>query len=984
MFATVSMAAACRPPASASCSRPAATSGRCRSSTAGRATSRRPAASAERNPEWSPDGRWIAYLSDETGEYELYITQSDGKGETKQLTDNGERYRYILSWSPDSEHLLFADASGATYLYTLETEKITHIDTDPWANIPGTSWSHDSCWIAYTRSGDNQFASLWLYKVKTGEKFQVTSGMFADSQPAFDREGKFFYFASHRSWNSPTYEDLGNTFVYRDTDIVCVVPLRKDVEWPWTPELQEESFKTDDDKDNGKDKKKDKGKDKDEKKDDEKSDDDDQDDNGNGKDQAIDEGVSGVYSGTLTGGADLPPDGLPFALTLRIANSGEVSGTMSAGPNFGTISDGTYTKDSGEIRFTIVVSDGDAAGSYTVAAVIAEGSIVGTVSGTEFFASFSADRTGPLEEDESEDGAESADEEEAEEEDAEPLEIDIEGFEQRAIQLPVGSGAFYNLAVSADNKLFYIRRGAGIRMFDIRDDKRNEKSVMDGAGFFQMTPDGKKLMVRRGNSFAIVRAAPGQKFSNPVKLNGMDKVVNPREEWRQIFMDAWRVERDFFYVANMHGVDWEAMRDHYIAMLDDCVSRDDVAFVIRELIAELNIGHAYYYGSHTGPEPRVLTGMLGVDFDLVDGAYQITRIIKGGPWDVDARGPLSQPGVKVQEGDFLLAVNGVPVDTSKDPWAAFVGIRPGQITTLTVSDKPVLEPPTTAADDDQDKADDADEADDDAADDDENGDDEDGDDEDDLIVEPETRFTGQRDVNVKLMPGESGLRFRDWVERNRKYVDDRTDGKVGYIYVPDTGINGQNELFRQFYGQRRKLALIIDERWNGGGQIPDRFIELLNRPLRCFWARRYGESDYTADVTHHGPKCMLINGAAGSGGDAFPYFFRQSGLGKLIGTRTWGGLVGISGNPRFVDGASVTVPRFGFYELDGTWGIEGHGVDPDIEVIANPALMVNGGDPQLDAAIDLMLEEIQQGHFEPVPVPPLPDRSGFGIPDDER
>jgi tricorn protease len=369
-------------------------------------------------------------------------------------------------------------------------------------------------------------------------------------------------------------------------------------------------------------------------------------------------------------------------------------------------------------------------------------------------------------------------------------------------------------------------------------------------------------------------------------------------------------------------------------MLDDCASREDVSYVIGEMIAELNVGHAYYWGGETEEQPSVSVGLLGCDFALENGAYRINRIYEGGPWDSDARGPLSQPGVDVKEGDYLLAVDGLPLDTSRDPWAAFQALADRTLS-LTVSDKPEI--------------------------------DEDA-----------------REVLVKALRSDSELRFRAWIERNRAYVEQQTDGQVGYIYVPDTGINGQNELFRQFYGQRHKAGLIIDERWNGGGQVPTRFIELLNRPVLNFWTRRHGKDAPTPGDAHHGPKCMLINGMAGSGGDCFPYYFRKTGLGKLIGTRTWGGLVGISGNPRLIDGGFVTVPRFAFYETDGTWGVEGHGVDPDIEVIDDPAKMVDGGDPQLDTAIAHMLEEIERNPYKLVPHPPYPDRSGMGIREEDK
>jgi len=377
------------------------------------------------------------------------------------------------------------------------------------------------------------------------------------------------------------------------------------------------------------------------------------------------------------------------------------------------------------------------------------------------------------------------------------------------------------------------------------------------------------------------------------------------------------------------------MRKRYEAMLEDCASREDVSYVIREMIAELNVGHSYYFGGDLEPAPQVSVGMPGCAFELDNGAYRIKRIMEGGVWDVDGRGPLSQPGVDVKEGDYLLAVNGVPVDPAKDPWASFQGLQ-GQTVTLTVSESPKID-------------DDA------------------------------------RHVLVKLDQSEYMLRFRSWVEKNRRYVEEQTNGAVGYIYVPNTSIWGQNELVRQLHGQRTREALIIDERWNGGGQVPTRFVELLNRPIANYWALRDHDEPYPwYPDAHHGPKCMLINGLAGSGGDYFPFWFKEAGVGKLIGTRTWGGLVGISGNPRLVDGGITTAPTFAFFRPDGRWGIEGHGVDPDIEVIDDPSLMVGGKDPQLDAAIAHMLDEIKNNPYVVPKIPKRPDRSGMGVKEKDR
>jgi tricorn protease len=369
-------------------------------------------------------------------------------------------------------------------------------------------------------------------------------------------------------------------------------------------------------------------------------------------------------------------------------------------------------------------------------------------------------------------------------------------------------------------------------------------------------------------------------------------------------------------------------------MLDDCVSRRDVGYVISEMISEVNAGHTYYGGGDVDSGPSESIGYLGVDFVLDQGYYRISKIYEGGIWDTDARSVLDNLDEKEKEQcKYLFKVNGIPVDTSKAPWAAFEGLA-GQTVTLTVGADPNPEEAT--------------------------------------------------DVVIKLIGSENDLRYRDWIESNRQHVDKESGGRIGYIHVPDTGGRGRRELFRQFYGQMNKGALIIDERWNGGGNIADRFIELLNRPIYLHLFERYENDWRVPTLSHQGPKCMLINGESGSGGDIFPYLFRKAGLGKLIGMRTWGGVIGIAKNPSLIDGARLTVPFITFYETDGTLTMEGHGVDPDIEVIDDPELMVDGGDPQLDAAIKHMLEEIERNPYVPAKRPPYPDRSGMGILEEQK
>jgi tricorn protease len=747
----------------------------------------------ERDGTFSPDGKWVAYLSDESGEYEVVVASTDGRGAPRTLTSGGQAFRRLMSFTPDSKQIVFCDKTGSIYRVAVEGGEAVLVDRDTWAGDligENPSFTHDSRWMAYgTSDPDSGVGRIALYDLESGQKHLVTSGMFDDSRPCFDRAGDHLYFR-RRGHFSPLYGEIDQSFLYAGTEQLLVVPLRADQASPFAPKSDEEEAKAEED---------------------------------------------------------------------------EAEGEKKA----------------------------DAEG----------------------------------EEKKNEDD---------EDESSKKVEIDLEGFEARAVLLPIDPGNFSGMHVNDDDALLYIRHGyqgsdmePALKIFDAGADEPEEKTVAEGVRGFTISADGKVLLVFKGRRPHVGPATAGSDLE-AVSTDGMEMSVDPRAEWRQIVHDAWRLMRDFFYDPNMHGVDWKAVYDRYQPVLADCGSRDDVSYVIREMIAELNVGHAYYFGGDTEDTPSRSVGMLGCDYTLENGAYRIARILEGAPWDADARGPLSQPGVDVKEGDYLLAVNGQPVDPARSPWAAFQGLG-GKTVTLTVSVKPTLD----------------DEA---------------------------------REVVVEALSNEVEVRYRAWIEGHRRLVEERTGGRVGYIYVPSTGIDGQNDLVRQFQGQLRKEALIIDERWNSGGQIPTRFIEMLNRPVTNYWARRDGHDWPWPPDAHFGPKCMLINGLSGSGGDAFPWYFRQAGLGKLIGTRTWGGLVGLSGYPTLIDGGDIECPSFAFYEQDGTWGVEGHGVDPDIEVLDDPALMKDGADPQLDRAIALMLEELQTRPYVAPKRPPYPDRSGMGLP----
>ncbi len=517
-----------------------------------------------------------------------------------------------------------------------------------------------------------------------------------------------------------------------------------------------------------------------------------------------------------------------------------------------------------------------------------------------------------------------------------PVEIELAGLETRAVELPIPAGSYGTLA-AARGRVVYLREpraGAAaapdgeraprgeLAYWDLGE--RKEETVVDGIGGYELSADGQKALVSAGERYAILDLKPKQKIEKPLATASLEVTVNPRAEWKQIFSDVYRFYRDYYYDAGMEGTDWAAVRASYAKLLPDVRTREDLNFVIGEMIGELNTSHTYRFGGDVEHAPSRSVGLLGVDFSLEDGAYRVKHIVRGASWEAEVRSPLDATGVNVKEGDYILAVDGRTLDPAEDPWAAFDGLG-AKTVELLVNDRPSAD--------------------------------------------------GARTVLVKTLTDELRLRNLEWIQKKRERVAEVTGGRVGYIYVPSTGIDGQDELARQFYGQFDKEGLIVDERFNSGGQIPDRFVELLDRPVLNYWAVRDGHDWQWPPVAHNGPSVMLINGWAGSGGDAFPYYFRARGVGPLVGTRTWGGLIGISGVPSLVDGGGVTVPTFAIYSTDGKWVIEDHGVDPDVVVPDDPAAQARGVNPQLEAGIQ-QVEKLLQSKPPVVAKRPAPaDRS---------
>jgi len=388
--------------------------------------------------------------------------------------------------------------------------------------------------------------------------------------------------------------------------------------------------------------------------------------------------------------------------------------------------------------------------------------------------------------------------------------------------------------------------------------------------------------------------------------------VDPPREWMQIFNEAWRLERDFYYDPNMGGLDWKAVGEHYRALVPYVAHRADLKYILDELQGELSTSHTYVGGGEVPQTRRTDVGLLGADYELdaASGLYRFKTVYRARDWNSDVEAPFGMPGIGVREGDYLLAVNDHPLRAPENLFAAFVGTT-GKQTRLKVGRSP---------------------------------------------NDPQART-----YTVKPVASEASLRYTAWVDANREKVDKATGGRIAYIHVPNTAIQGIQEFTKQYYPQVDKQGIIVDERFNGGGFIPDFFVERLRRNTMVYWSTRDGADNRTPATAVDGPKCILINQYAGSGGDAFPYYFRLLGIGPLIGKRTWGGLVGISHNLPFVDGGGITMPDFGMWDPSkGEWVVENHGVDPDIEVENAPHEMVAGHDPQLERAIQWTLDELKK------------------------
>ncbi len=715
-------------------------------------------------PVWSPDGKNIAYYSDATGEYEMYLLENRKGAQPRQLTKDSKAWKYTAEWSPDSKHLVYFDRTMKLWLVDAVSGKQSLIDQASAEEIRNYSFSPDGDWVAYSKSSPNYQSALWLYQISTGKNTQLTEASFSDSQPVFCRDGKFLFFTSNRDFNL-AFSSFEFDYLYNNA-------------------------------------------------------------------------------------------GKIYALTLQ--------------------NDGTTLK---QYKNDI-------------------------------------EKTGQ----EKTDTTKNAKKEKT----PEKVQIDFENIQSRIVALPVNAGN-YRIIGAVEEGLLYSSENKIMR-YNIKTEKTEE--ILDGAGNGTLTADGKSFIYRSQNDFAVAKNQPGQKAgASKIDLTNLTMKINPRKEWNQIYADAFRIFRDYFYVGNLHGVDWNEIQKKYGDMLPDVPSRFDLDYILNEIVSETNTGHSYVDWGDIGHVDRIDGGLLGAELeaDLKTGRYRIKKIYSGENWNESRRSPLTESGVKVKEGDYLISINGINLTTDINPYELLEN-QGGRHVELTVNNSPSA--------------------------------------------------TGANTFAVKTITSEQELRYMDWVNERRAMVDKLSGGKIGYIHVPNTAVEGNRELHRGIYSYNDKDALIIDDRYNGGGFIPDRMIDLLNRRTLVYWYQNgIKQSMKSPGIAHDGPKVMLINGYSSSGGDAFPYFFKKTGEGKLIGTRTWGGLVGISGNARLVDGGYISVPRFGIFDQSGEWIIEGVGVSPDIEVVDRPEELAKGNDPGIQKAVEVLLDELKQNPRKKVIAPAPPDRS---------
>ena len=760
----------------------------------------RTTAVVERDPAWSPDGKWIAFFSDESGEYALHLVEQSGLGEVKKINlGNPPSFFYSPTWSPDSKKIAFTDKRLNVWYVDIDKGTPVKVVTDiydAWGVAFTPSWSPDSEWIAFSKFLPNHQRAVFVYSLETAKSTQLTDGLSDARFPVFDKGGKYLFFAASTDVAlSGTWLDLSG-FQRPVTRSVYAIVLKKGDPNPMEPQSDDEKVAKADEKskDGDKDKSKDKEKTKDADKKDEKKDD--------KKDEKKEETV------TVT--------------------------------------------------------------------------------------------------------------------------IDFDGIGQRIVSLPIKAANYASLDIGKAGTLFVTETPIiqpldgppfpqlTMSKFDLT--TRKLEPFLSGISGYSISANGEKILYRMGPAswFIAATAAVPKPGDGALKLDDMQVYSDPRAEWAQMYHEVWRIERDFLYDPHFHGLDIAAAEKKYAPYVKAAGGRSDLNHLFIEMLGDVTIGHMFIFGGDIPKAPEVKVGLLGADYKIENGRFRFARIFNGENWNPDLRAPLTQPGVDVKTGDYLIQVNGNDVNATAEVFRYFENTAGKQIR---------------------------------------------------IKVSASADGKDARDVTVVPVDDEFPLRNRAWEEDNRRKVDELSGGKLAYVHVPDTANGGFINFNRFYFAQTDKQGAIIDERYNHGGAIADYIIDLLGRPLRNCAITREGEKWCSPLQQIYGPKTMVINEMSGSGGDALPWMFRQDKLGPLVGTRTWGGLVGISNYPPLMDGGGVTAPRAAIYGLHGEWEVENHGIAPDIEVENDPASVAQGHDAQLEKAVQVTLEALKKN---PVVIPDHP------------
>jgi tricorn protease len=753
----------------------------------------------ERNAVWSPDGRWIAYVSDQSGEDEIWIRPQDGGGEPQQLTREADTYKYALAWSPDAKRIAWTDKQKRLQFVDIVSKAVTLVaESEAW-EIREFTWAPDSQWLAYTQPEVRRFPNIYLYGLVDQKTVRVTDGWFDVGQPEFSGDGKYLFFVSERSFN-PTYGATEGNHIYQDMERMYLVTLAADTPSPLAPKSDEVKIKSD-----------------------EKP-------------------------------KDIPPGGQPRP------DSASAKETADSKPDDQT----EATKDTS---------------------------------------------TTPKATDEK--GVKSA-----------VVKVDPDGLPQRITVLPPTASTYRDLT-SVGDKLYYVRKGK-LCLFEL--DKEKETELGEVAGY-RVSADRKKMIVKVGRDFAILDLPAAKLDLMDKKLNLTDlKVALDRPaEWAQIFRECWRQMSDFFYAPNLHNVDWPAMRARYEPLLTHVRHRADLTYVIGEMIGELNAGHAYVGGGDLPKVERIPQGLLGATISRdASGYYRLDRVLRGQNWDPKYRSPLTEIGVNVRAGEFILAVNGRSTRELPDLYAALVGTAGKQIS---------------------------------------------------LKINAEPQEAGAREVTVIPTDDDQPLYYLNWVLDNLETVEKATEGRVGYVHIPDMGVPGLNEFAKFFYPQLHKEALIVDVRGNGGGNVSSMIAERLRREPVFWTIARNGAVNVDPAAQVLGPKVLLLDQHSASDGDIVAYRFRKHGLGPIIGQRSWGGVVGIRGTLPLLDGGYLNRPEFSRFDLEAReWIMEGVGVEPDIEVDNDPAREFAGEDDQLLRALAEIKAAMEKQPVKIPTTPPYPDK----------